>query len=346
MKRLVLCCDGTWNRADQEHGGKPCPTNVVKIAYRIAKRDADGTQQLVYYDQGVGTGNVVDKAIGGAFGEGLEANINDAYRFLIGNYEEGDQLWLFGFSRGAFTARSIAGMIRNCGILKRESVRQYGTAIALYRDRDRRPDHPDALEFKKNHSVCTTGDVPIHFVGVWDTVGARGIPGRLQFLNRGKYEFHDTELSGTVKNAYHALSIDESRGTFEPTLWDEKPKPGQTVEQVWFAGAHSDVGGGNPVPELSDLALEWMMEKARGCGLAFDDRVLAALPTQGKFDGRLHDSRRGIFAVLPGRDRPIHGTGTQSIHPTVLQRWDGDRGYRPANLRRYFASAGDPRANG
>lgn len=345
MKRIVLCCDGTWNRADQEHRGKPCPTNVVKVAYRIAKRSEDGTQQVIYYDQGVGTGNLVDRAVGGAFGEGLEANMNDAFRFLIGNYEEGDELYLFGFSRGAFTVRSIAGMIRKSGILKRESVREYGAAIRLYRDKVRRPDHPDALEFKKKHSVCSTGDVPIHFIGVWDTVGARGIPVQgLQFLTAGKYQFHDTELSRTVKHAYHALSIDEKRSSFEPSLWLEVPKPGQTVEQVWFAGVHSDIGGGYPVTELSDLALEWMMEKARGVGLAFDDAVLAALPTDGKATGELHDSKRGIFGLLPDLERPIRNTPTQSLHPSVRERWDNDSSYRPSNLREYFKSIGDPRA--
>lgn len=107
MKRLILCCDGTWNRADQERNGTPCPTNVVKFAFRLAKRAPDGTLQIVFYDQGVGTGNLLDQYSGGAFGHGLEENILDAYRFLIGNYEEGDEIYLFGFSRGAFTARSI-----------------------------------------------------------------------------------------------------------------------------------------------------------------------------------------------------------------------------------------------
>jgi uncharacterized protein (DUF2235 family) len=124
MKRLVLCCDGTWNRADQERDGAPCPTNVVKFAYRIAKRDAD-VPQIIYYDQGVGTGNLVDRLSGGALGEGLEDNIHDAYRFLVANYEPGDELYVFGFSRGAFTSRSIVGMIRKCGILGREHVRHY-----------------------------------------------------------------------------------------------------------------------------------------------------------------------------------------------------------------------------
>src|SRR5262245_52407990 len=150
-KKLIVCCDGTWNRADQEKNGEPCPTNVVRIAYRIAKRDGD-VPQIVYYDQGVGTGNKVDHYTGGAFGEGLEDNIYDSYRFLVGNYEPGDELFLFGFSRGAFTARSLAGMIRKCGILRREFVRQYKKAVELYQG-DALPDSAEPLAFRQQFSL-------------------------------------------------------------------------------------------------------------------------------------------------------------------------------------------------
>ena len=242
MKRLVLCCDGTWNRADQASDGEPCPTNVVKLAYRVAKRDPDNVPQIVYYDHGVGTGNPLDRLVGGAFGTGLEENIHDAYRFLIANYEEGDQIFLFGFSRGAFTARSLGGMIRNCGILKRASVGEYTAAIDLYRNRGQHPTADPSARFRDRHSVCGDAPVKIRVIGVWDTVGALGIPIRaLGRLTRGRYEFHDTELSGSVENGFHALAIDERRGPFAPTLWSEKPK-GHRVEQVWFAGVHGDVG--------------------------------------------------------------------------------------------------------
>ncbi|MDF3010573.1 MAG: hypothetical protein K0S03_1369, partial [Burkholderiales bacterium] len=220
MKRLILCCDGTWNSADQERNGTPCPTNVVKLGYRVAKRDGD-IPQLIYYDQGVGTGNTLDRASGGAFGDGLEENIHDAYRFLVANYEPGDELYLFGFSRGAFTVRSIGGMIRKCGILERP------------------------MQFRKSCSLIHEEPIPIRMIGVWDTVGSLGIPLRgLRWLTRREHQFHDTELSGSVQVACHALAIDERRAPFAPTLWDYKPKPGQQVEQVWFCGAHSDVGGG------------------------------------------------------------------------------------------------------
>jgi uncharacterized protein (DUF2235 family) len=359
MKRLILCCDGTWNSADQEHNAVPCPTNVVKIAYRIAKRDG-ATPQIIYYDQGVGTGNVLDRYSGGAFGQGLEDNIHDAYRFLIANYESGDELFFFGFSRGAFTSRSIVGMIRKCGILRREFVQRYRDAIALYRTPDH-PDDADPVNFRKDYSVCGSEDVRVRLIGVWDTVGALGIPLRgLRGLTRGKYQFHDTELSGTVECAYHALAIDEHRAPFEPTLWAYKPKPGQTLEQVWFSGAHSDVGGGYPETGLSDIALDWMIGKARGAGLLFDEATIQAHALHPQPMEALHNSKTGVYRLTAGIDRtvgcstedpqhpheaPKRDDPTQSVHDSVRARWDGVPSYRPSSLKEYFRRSGDDRGN-
>lgn len=344
-KRLVVCCDGTWNKADQAHNGHPCPTNVVKLAYRVAKRDGEAPQ-IVFYDQGVGTGNVLDRWSGGALGEGLDDNIFDAYRFLIANYEVDDEIFLFGFSRGAFTVRSIAGMIRKCGIVKRTSIDQYAPAMHMYRDAHIHPDDPPAKSFKTAHSCCPDRDVPIRFIGVWDTVGALGIPLRgLRGLTRRKHVFHDTELSKTVQTARHALAIDERRAPFEPTLWLEKAKPNQTVEQVWFPGVHSDVGGGYAETALSDVALQWMLTEAKSAGLALDTEVLAQRSLAPNPTGKLHDSKKGFYNLTRGVDRPI-GTGdaTQSVHPSALERWDNDDTYRPRNLCDYFKSIGDRRA--
>ena len=359
MKRLVICCDGTWNTADQERDGALCPTNVVKLAYRVAKRGRDGTPQVIHYDQGVGTANVVDRYTGGAFGEGLEDNIHDAYRFLVGNYEPGDEIFLFGFSRGAFTVRSIAGMIRKCGILRRESVRSYPDALELYRNHDP-PDADRPCKFRKDHCVCGDQGIPIRFIGVWDTVGSLGIPLRgLRWVTRRKHQFHDTALSGTVQFAYHALAIDEHRAPFEPTLWAYKPKPGQTVQQVWFAGAHSDVGGGYAEVGLSDIALRWMLDRADQAGLTLDHDVVAAYPIASDPHAALHVSKKGLYRVTKGIDRPIglaaaidpkrpddarQPDPTQSVHESVLARWDADREYRPAGLRDYLNRVGDPRA--
>lgn len=355
MKRLILCCDGTWNRADQRSDGELCPTNVIKLAYRVAKRDSFDTPQIVYYDHGVGTGNAVDRLTGGAFGDGLEENIHDAYRFLIANYEEGDEIFLFGFSRGAFTARSIAGMIRNCGILKRESVRRYTDAIDLYRDRSYLPDHEFSRRFRGDHSICADEPIKIRFIGVWDTVGALGIPIRgLRRLTGDKHQFHDTELSGSVENAFHALAIDERRRPFAPTLWFKTPKK-HRVEQVWFAGVHSDVGGGYPEAGLSDIALEWMLHNATQVGgLAVD--LMPGHPVDPQPTAAQHDSKKGLYRATRAFERPIglrvtlqgettdEPDSTQSVHESVRERWREDPDYRPTQLREYFRRTDDPLA--
>jgi uncharacterized protein (DUF2235 family) len=367
MKRIVLCCDGTWNSADQaDDGGEPCPTNVVRLAFRVAKRDAAGVPQIVYYDQGVGTGNSIDRITGGAVGRGVEENIHDAYRFLIANYERGDELFVFGFSRGAFTARSIVGMVRKCGILSTKHARHYREALELYRNDD---DPDDAAPAKFRAQCCAYGNdaIEVRFIGVWDTVGALGIPVRgLRFLKK-KYEFHDTELSGMVKEGCHALAIDEHRAPFAPAVWEDKRKDGQKVEQVWFCGAHSDVGGGYErtraggdaqgrlEPQLADLSLDWMLGKARGAGLQFDREVLDANPLVLEPRAPIHNSKTGFYRVVPEFDRVIgratidsrltdQPDSTQELHPSVLARWDADPEYRPEALVRYFKMKGDPRA--
>ncbi len=360
MKRLIVCCDGTWNKADQRQGDVPCPTNVLKIAFRISKRTS-GVPQVVFYDQGVGTGNLLDRVTGGAFGDGLVDNIYDGYRFLIANYEAGDELFLFGFSRGAYTARSLCGMIRKCGILKRDSVMYYHEALELYRDPDVRPDHERARTFRKKHSVTADDGTRITFLGVWDTVGALGIPIRgLRWLTRRDHQFHDTELSGSVERAYQALAIDEHRGPFKATLWTYVPKDKQVVHQVWFCGAHSDVGGGYPASGLSDISLGWMIDAASSAGLAFDSAVEAAHPLKPNSLAEIHDSKKGMYRLTPGVDRTIglittavRGEGretsgpdaTQSVHPSVLERWDKDASYRPRELRAFLERSKDPRVS-
>jgi len=330
--RLVLYCDGTWNGADQEDDkGEPCVTNVLKMACRTKKRaDDDKFHQIVYYDQGVGTGNTFDRVTGGAFGEGLEANIHDAYRFLIANYEPGDWIYLIGFSRGAFTARSIAGMIRRCGILRREKVRMYKKAKETYRSAiDAQA--PVGIEFREKNAVEI--DTPIHCIAVWDTVGALGIPLRgLRGITQRDFQFHDTKLSTAVSFAYHALAVDEHRGPFEPALWETPPAGGQTVKQAWFAGAHSDVGGGYMEPQLSDIALDWMMDCAAEAKLEIDPAVIEALPTDPDHRAKPHNSKNGLYTVTPGIDRVIGGTPTEYFHRSLLEKWRDDSQYRPKSL--------------
>lgn len=360
MKRIVLCCDGTWNSADQaDEEGEPCPTNVVRLAYRVAKRDPAGVIQVVYYDQGVGTGNSLDRITGGALGRGVEENIHDAYRFLVGNYEPGDELFVFGFSRGAFTARSIVGMVRKCGILAARHARHYREAVALYRNEEK-PADAGPTRFRTDYCSYGDGAIEVRFIGVWDTVGALGIPVRGLRMLKKKYEFHDTELSGIVQEGCHALAIDEHRAPFTPAIWEDRRKGGQKVEQVWFCGTHSDVGGGyarkhDPqgalAPQLADLSLDWMLGKALAAGLHFDPEVLNANPLALDPLAEIHNSKTGLYRLVPGYDRPIglatldkrltdKPDSTQSLHPSVLARWDADPGYRPEALARYFERMG------
>lgn len=361
MKRLAIFCDGTWNSADQEEDGSPTPTNVVKLAMRVAKRDG-ATSQLTYYDQGVGTGNSLDRLTGGAFGKGLDDNLHAAYRFLMLNFETGDQLYLFGFSRGAYTVRSLAGMVRKCGILRRDATHRYRDAIQLYGDL-RHPDDPIATDFRRQNSVVAESTIPIRMIGVWDTVGALGIPVQgLRWLTADRYRFHDVQLSGTVQLACQALAIDERREAFEAARWAYKKKEGQIVEQVWFCGAHSDVGGGYPREDgslSSDFSLAWMRDKARDAGLIIDPEADARYAVHADHHAPLHNSRTGLYRLSPAIDRVIGLAAedksqpdenstrfdpTQSLHESVYRRWDADPTYRPRNLRAFLARAGDQRA--
>lgn len=328
-KHLVVCSDGTWNAADRRH-----PTNVVKLSRAILPADAAGAAQPLLYDPGVGTGNLPDRLLGGVLGLGLSRNVEDGYRFLVQNYEPGDRVYLFGFSRGAYTVRSLAGLLRNAGVLRREHADRVAEAMRLYRGPEH-PDSPAAQRFRAEHAH----EVGCAFLGVWDTVGALGIPGRwLNAIGRRRHEFHDVTLSRSVESAFHALAIDERRRSFTPTLWERQSHPEQRVEQVWFAGAHSDVGGGYGDSSLADLALLWLAERAVECGLAIDLDGLRRV-TRPAYDGRLHDSRSSIFRLLPSSIRAIGERSAESVHESVRQRRaDPSQRYAPPNLEAYLAS--------
>jgi uncharacterized protein (DUF2235 family) len=256
--RVVVMFDGTWN-TPSDH------TNVYRLKHAIADSDSGGIRQLVWYHEGVGT-SWHGRLLGGAFGYGLSEIIRAAYRWLCENFRPNDELYVFGFSRGAYSARSFVGLIRKCGVLQSATDRQVGEAYALYRKKADDPDGPEATAFRVRYSWETR----VKFLGVWDTVGSLGIPVaglKLPFF-RDYYEFHDTELSKIVDYAYHALALDEFREDFAPTLWTKTKAQNRAVEQRWFAGAHSDVGGGREGGRLYALALNWMQERAQAAGLA------------------------------------------------------------------------------
>ena len=307
MKRIALCFDGTWNKAEQE-----VSTNVARLSQVLERSE----QQLAWYDMGVGTSQW--EKLRGAFGFGLSRNIQQGYAYLSLTYEPGDHIFLFGFSRGAYTARSLAGLIRKCGILRPEkmpSVKLHGLtdmqvqgaldeaikatplveeAYDLYRQRDQGPDTEQSQRFRGRHShpvydptqgtVIDSRRTRIRFIGVWDTVGNLGVPLKtlrwMSVLNRNRYLFHDTRLSGIVEYARHALAIDEYRADYSPTLWTPDDSwPSHRLRQRWFIGAHGDVGGGYAEEQpLADLAFLWMVHEAQTVGLQVRDIVSLGRP--------------------------------------------------------------------
>ena len=307
MKRIAIFADGTWNSPDEDNA-----SNVMQMA-RAVKPRVGKTQQIAFYDWGVGTDR--KKIVGGITGAGIDKNIVDCYRFLVHNYHPGDKLFFFGFSRGAYTVRSLAGFIRNCGLLKREHADKIPDAFKLYRQRSKSscPWEVKATRFRRDYAVADL--TKIEFVGVWDTVGALGIP--VPFwgaLGKREFLFHDTEPSRIVQHARHAIAIDEVREDFEHTPWMEKKE--MDIKEVWFAGSHGDVGGGYSSTGLSDCASQWMIDEAAQYGLKLEAHYLNDI--EPKPSSKLHRSRRGIYLARGKSVRTIDGP----IHSTAKKRWD------------------------
>jgi hypothetical protein len=361
-KNLVVCCDGTWNDPDELRGDVAEPTNVAKLALALTSNvevAAGATAQLVHYVPGVGTAPG-DRLLGGAFGVGISANICDGYRFLVANYAPGDRVFLLGFSRGAYTARSLAGLIRNCGILRCECLDQADAAYAFYRDRTNKT-HPRSIAAQIFRREYSHQDSTVYFIGVWDTVGALGIPRGLPGWERLSTEwpgweqlwgFHDTQLSSTVRYAYQALAIDEERPPYAPTLWTgDPPPPGeQTLEQVWFPGVHSEVGGGTDDSALSDIPLLWLAGKAEAAGAVFGADWRGA-PAAGiaspapDYAGRLRQSRHGVWDLLHPMHRllssAIGAAPNQAVASAAARRArDAACRYRPRGLDEYIRAHG------
>lgn len=333
MKRLVVCCDGTWNKLGDY------PTNPVKLARLIRPFDQKGIAQIVFYQEGLGT-KWYDRLPGGAFGWGIDYNIQSAYQFLCFNYEPGDEVYLFGFSRGAYTVRSLAGMVYCSGLLRRQCIERVPEAYKLYRDRSIRPGSPQAEQYRAKYGVRYKGDdqIPITLLGCWDTVGSLGVPDLFPWLPLGrffnrKYEFHDTKLNRKIQNALHAVAVDERRKVFDVTPMEVGTHADeQRLRQIWFPGVHGCIGGGTEKNcLLSDGALMWMVEAITeyGLKLEFDmDRVKQEVIYDPLID---FEQIMGIFALAGFHDRSIN-TGFETLHESVKKRWRERKDYRPANL--------------
>ncbi|ADW67549.1 DUF2235 domain-containing protein [Granulicella tundricola] len=330
MKSIVLCADGTWNTP---HGDTSTvtDTNVRKLYCALTN---DPTQ-LKYYDSGVGTdGTPLDHLAGGAMGQGLFQKVQDCYAFLGNVYDPGDRIYLFGFSRGAYTARSLAGMIAAFGV---PSINLDNSTVprifAAYRE-------PDATKKAALKAALVTAygleEVKIQMVGVWDTVGSLGIPGIFfNMFNQKQFGFLDTKLHPSTTQAYHAVSIDERRAQFQPTLWtnaDGSYRPNDAnLEQVFFPGVHCDVGGSYEDSRLSDIPLSWMMQKAKENGLIFSAEAEKTYLTPGAANatGDPHDEWKILPWGLP-EHRTIPPNAT--ISNSVQMRLDGIKDYRPENV--------------
>src|SRR3954452_21493411 len=315
QKNIIICADGTGNSTVKGRG-----TNVFQLFEAV---DLNGHRfepkldpQVAIYDDGVGTEDFKPlKIFAGVTGFGLSRNVRQLYKELCRIYDKGDRIFLFGFSRGAFTVRTLAGLICTCGILdgpRFQTPDQLESAVRgayqLYRRRYRTvlgklfrsdPGEDTIARFQRENCHGTQAD--IHFIGVWDTVDAVGLPFHISdFINAAVYRFKfpDRKLSPHVRHAYHALAIVDERHSFHPLLWDQTRPPGnseQKTEQVWFAGAHSNVGGGYPKQGMSLVTLDWMLQKAhdrRGLGLLNSDRLFCR--EHANVDDNLYDPRAGI----------------------------------------------------
>lgn len=311
MKNIVICSDGTGN----EYGSNI--TNVVET-YKLASKTKD---QVVYYDPGVGTGGYLyDEGTGklkaaydSGTGSGVHKNVEQAYTYLMEVYEPGDKVFLFGFSRGAFTVRSLAGMLHRIGLLPADHDNHLEYASKYYLDKKY---HHLNAGFKQDFSRSC----PIHFIGVWDTVESL-------LLHEGE-KFTDATLNPEVTFAYHAVSVDERRKDFPVCLWDENSiSAGQTVEQVWFAGVHSNVGGWYDSRDLSSIALCWMIEKAKAAGLKVNNKILQQRQNERKADGKIHESYKGFWVFRRDKIRMIPENAL--IHQSVEDRMNAVKKYRP-----------------
>ncbi len=330
-KNIAVFLDGTWDT--YKEGGNN--SNVGQM-YGATVEDAG---QVKHYTPGVGT-DWYDKILGGGTGLGLSQRIQDAYQFLVDNYDPGDGIFVFGFSRGAYEARSLAGMVGRVGLIDRSrfAATNRRDMFDIIFNNYRRPKNPAEDKLVANFKATNCVDAPLLMVGVWDTVGALGVPLFATEINLFAPSFHDTSLGPQIQHAYHAVSLDEQRPDFKPSYWDPATvRPGQTLEQVYFSGVHSDIGGGySDDHRLADITLCWMAERARKNGLRFASDSFAVCPPDAAY-GVLHDSYSPFFDSRGGRfHRPVDPGMT--VHKSVQERWTDSQGrvkpgpYSPVNL--------------
>jgi len=319
-KNIILCLDGTWNKPDEDGHTENEETNVRNLWEILDKTQPK--RQVVYYDEGVGS-HWYNSLIGGISGWGLAKNIREAYFELCKHYERGDKIFILGFSRGAYTARSLAGMIYSCGLLNKDQLTEMSIehAFDIYKYADKH----EKNSFKQNNTNCQ-----IEVVGVWDTVGSLGIPiGFLKEITNKYLQFHDTKLNKDILHAYHAVSIDEQRETFKPTLWAMRAgTDNQVIEQVWFSGVHADVGGGYKERHHSNVAFNWMIAKIKH-KVELDTRYY---PYPEDVSKKIHDSYKFYYGGKEPRVASVTDINTPSVHVSVLKKLKLIDDYTPLAL--------------
>jgi uncharacterized protein (DUF2235 family) len=364
-KRLALFLDGSWNDTADN-------TNVRRLYDMMALTGADGLEQKPYYSEGVGTARG-EEVRGGIYGYGLDEDVRNAYRWLVRNYEDDDEIFIFGFSRGAFTARTLCGIIVRCGLLypgaplsieqvwKRYTVSRELHDLWLIKYKLKNAaDRPDIVLTEEDRRLADCSRrVPIEMIGVWDTVGSMGIPlANIPIIGKNEFRFHNTNPSKLMRNGFHAMALDEHRLHFDVTMWNkfvptvpQEPLPGAqpdpNIEQRWFPGAHSNIGGGIANSYMAQVPLNWLQKKAIGLGLTFKSKVRLR---GGEHLAEIHKSLDWKFRLLQfGQTfnrtiapKPVRKTSEKAdgtVHPinvtidaTVFDRWHQDSDYRPAPL--------------
>lgn len=347
MKRIIICCDGTQNKPNQIDRNTLAPTNVVKIARAIKTgvnhpHYGNAIKQLVYYDQGVGNGWIVKRIVEGLTGSGLSKNILDAYRYLVCNYEYRDEIYLFGFSRGAFTVRSLAGFIKACGLLNKKKIepnnldKAIEKAFFLYKVHHRAKAHEDYFnEYKLKYGHQNPR---IKFLGVWDTVASLGIPiwGKSNF-EWNSYHNH-SDIHSIVDKICHAVAIDEYRKQFRPTLFDNM---NDNINQMWFVGSHSNIGGGYSDSGLSDISLKWMIEELEETMLDIDYSYCTFNIKPNPY-GEFRNSSNIFYKLLGSNTRFINRNDKISysnLHESVhIRATDNTQNYHPNHIELEYDS--------
>ncbi|TBU45101.1 hypothetical protein BD309DRAFT_860932 [Dichomitus squalens] len=345
-KRIIVCCDGTWDDA-LDATARWKYSNVTRIARAIKHiddRHGSPIHQVVFYQSGIGTENLYDKVVDGVTGANLANKVEEAYGFIAQNYQPGDELFLFGFSRGAYTARMVAMFIGAIGVLNSTQMDHFADIFLAYQKRGKAEDPEDIQKLDAQLAPWTSDHGPgkrraaigpegfsIKVIGVFDTVGSVGLPEELTLGNekmKNIFGFPDHLLGTHVERAYHAMAINETRADFDVAKFEQTPegrRKGQVLKQCWFTGCHSDIGGGYKEHDLMELTFNWIVANIEDA-LSLDFDYIASLPNPGKPWGTEppHNPLVGIYSLAKSIQRKLP-TQTDDItheviHSSVLEQ--------------------------